>query len=321
MRRCSLRPHGVLGSLLSELLVRCAHASAGCAWTGRQDQRQAHMDACPVVLLERANGQIAELEQRLLESDHLAAVRGVQIADYEVRLAHLRRMVGSRDTVERSQAANASLHFSVAEPSFYACTSPQSALTDAARRDELEVQIFVKSLSGKTLVFRACLADVVGCLRRDICCETQISAHCFYLSYGGHVLADDRPASDYGISRDSTVTMVARSSFMAGPIPLTATSAHKASSPRRPSSSHKICDSSMGACDAQLHSGSGPVKGVQLTYVDPHVALPEFTLDLGQKIEMLGAEGSSPGAWARAAARTRPSVELSGCRAIRRRLR
>ena len=67
MCRSRMNPHKLrisqpMQSVLDEIPVRCAHHMLGCFWSGRLDGSRAHETACLVPELQRAKGQIQELQ-------------------------------------------------------------------------------------------------------------------------------------------------------------------------------------------------------------------------------------------------------------------
>lgn len=92
-----LKPNEMIKSLLDEVLVRC---SAGCGWTGRQDARTAHMEACPKKLAPMLTEARRTLDERTQELQAERAECGrlrALLAQREGELAQGSRMLGFKD--------------------------------------------------------------------------------------------------------------------------------------------------------------------------------------------------------------------------------
>merc|ERR1719329_222847 len=182
----------------------------------------------------------------MAQNDSLAMFRGGLLAECEGRLASLELMLADRDADVRRWKALAEerclgqVSAADAPPDSQDTSSDVKMgdsllFTSEARDDEddgsaqkrqfdasssregVQVQVLVKMLSGKTLVLRIKLSSAVSHLKSNISSHTGISTHCFYLSASGRHLDEGRLTSDYGISRDSTITMVARCPFRTAP--------------------------------------------------------------------------------------------------------
>jgi len=72
------------------------------------------------------------------------------------------------------------------------------------------MQIFVKTLTGKSIVTDVDTTDTVLTLKKMVADKEGIPVDQQRLIYGGKQLEDSRQLSDYNIQRDSTVHLVLR---------------------------------------------------------------------------------------------------------------
>ena len=72
------------------------------------------------------------------------------------------------------------------------------------------IQLFVKSLTGSTIVANVTTIDSVETIKAKIECEEGISSDEQRLIYAGKQLEDGRTFSDYNIQRNSTVDLLLR---------------------------------------------------------------------------------------------------------------
>ncbi|KAF9234375.1 ubiquitin-related domain-containing protein [Melanogaster broomeanus] len=93
-------------------------------------------------------------------------------------------------------------------PPGFAIALPKA--TREKRVDESEVQIFVKSINGRTITLMVSPTDAVERLMDKIQEKTDIPPEEQRILYGGKQLAPGRTLSDYNISKESTLHLVLR---------------------------------------------------------------------------------------------------------------
>jgi len=174
----------VIRSLLDELLMHC---QAGRWWTGIQ---------------------VAEL---LSSSYHLSLLLLAEAS------ANMRRPVAA-DSISRkrrqvtSTAGNEihrdSMSMEDARAAQTVCIS--GGIQDQEMRDPAGMQIFVRVLTGRTLVLKVDAEDSIDAVKHMIRSKTGIPGQLFYLTYAGKSLMDSRLVSDYNLSKDSMLTMLLR---------------------------------------------------------------------------------------------------------------
>ncbi|KAF8138827.1 ubiquitin-related domain-containing protein [Boletus edulis] len=85
-----------------------------------------------------------------------------------------------------------------------------AAVNPPAQGDNKEVQIFVRTLNGRTITLTVSPSDTVDSLMAKVEERTQISVDQQRLIYGGKQLEPGRLLSDYRVDRDSTLHLVLR---------------------------------------------------------------------------------------------------------------
>eukprot|EP00928_Gymnodinium_smaydae_P008157 TRINITY_DN12961_c0_g1_i1.p1 TRINITY_DN12961_c0_g1~~TRINITY_DN12961_c0_g1_i1.p1 ORF type:complete len:230 (-),score=50.21 TRINITY_DN12961_c0_g1_i1:129-818(-) len=97
------------------------------------------------------------------------------------------------------------------EWSRWAAPAPAPWLGEASAEDAAltapSLQIFARTLSGKTIVLKVREAETIGAVKRMLQSQTGVPAYCFVLVHDGRALAEGVPLSRCGVIRDATVSM------------------------------------------------------------------------------------------------------------------
>lgn len=138
----------------------------------------------------------------------------VEAGDEEARKKVSQRLrdlaLGARDQISRDSAEEQNLmelnmarqqsELTVVEPVFHVRADPPGNLHGS-------MQIFVKTLDGKTVVIDIKPSDTVQVLKVKIQAKEGIPPYRQCLKFGGKELGDSRTMSDYMIQQDSTIQL------------------------------------------------------------------------------------------------------------------
>eukprot|EP00929_Paragymnodinium_shiwhaense_P097847 TRINITY_DN59445_c0_g1_i1.p1 TRINITY_DN59445_c0_g1~~TRINITY_DN59445_c0_g1_i1.p1 ORF type:complete len:324 (+),score=41.61 TRINITY_DN59445_c0_g1_i1:80-1051(+) len=236
LRQQNLQPHAIIRSLLDELQVRCE--ARQCSWTGRQDSYTAHLQECPVKLLEATQAKLKESEEVVAQQGKQLDDCYAQIAerdqqildmsrvryDYERKDKEIRRLQTemsllkhSMETEVRAQVAEAEAH-AATRKAHEAQAAAQAAVErarslrqrsceqkDTRENINRDMQVFIRWFSGKSRVLQVKPHETIGDLKASLQQHENAPLDVFYIVYQGKPLADEKSLFDYGISRDATL--------------------------------------------------------------------------------------------------------------------